>query len=310
MARRVPEHVASSAQLPPTPLVPDDAHRPLGTLHLTLGVMNLSTKERLEKAIEFLQTLDIESILRNAEEQSASSPAAIGLEETKTPQPMTISLTSLSALPSARSATILHAEPIDATSRLYPFSVSLRNKFIEAGFMQCEMVKDTQKDTDDVNAIDNAIPAIKIPPGKKPRPLLLHATVANTIYAGKRRQRDSGKKDVYKFDATELLIKFGGYIPTPKEGAETGTQRRTARSYSSEIEEEEKEYQRQQLLEQAKPPSPFVWAHNIPLDRLCLCEMGAKRVPSDASKEGPALGAEYVVVSERNIDFTCEGRVD
>lgn len=46
------------------PLVPAAAFRPLGTLHLTLGVMSLKDPEVLQGALKLLQELDLEAILR------------------------------------------------------------------------------------------------------------------------------------------------------------------------------------------------------------------------------------------------------
>lgn len=43
--------------------IPEKAVRPLGTLHLTLGVMSLSTPERVDSAIRLLKELDLSVLL-------------------------------------------------------------------------------------------------------------------------------------------------------------------------------------------------------------------------------------------------------
>ncbi|PGH27284.1 hypothetical protein AJ80_00994 [Polytolypa hystricis UAMH7299] len=339
----VPAHVAAAAQLPDVPLVPDGAFRPLGTLHLTLGVMRLPTRERLDEALNFLQSLDLESMLREVEAEaglilSNTERTTSTTTETTTRlppasagplQPLSISLTSLSAIPSARAATVLHAEPVDPTSRLYPFSVKLREKFIEAGFMECEMIKDPKWRKGKAGAAldaegdgyDNPTPtrqaadiSVNVEQGEIsdaetskssnisqpmiPRPLLLHATVVNTIYLGKRRQRggkDKGKKETYKFDARQLLGRYKNYSASGGGGdGNEGPGNLEAHEGLLHTQEREK--------------FPFIWARDIPLDRLCICEMGAKPVPYDETKGGPVLGEKYAAVGERILDFASGGR--
>jgi activating signal cointegrator complex subunit 1 len=280
---------------PATRLLPDDALRPVGTLHFTLGVMSLTSEERLQEALNFLQSLDLTSILQDVESELSTQ----GTKSSETPlEPLKISLTSLDALPKARDATILHAGPSDPTSRLYPFSQRLRNKFIEAGFIleETEVKKDKapaeSADPDPGNNELVAEGSVRDEPAKgeeetprpqtqkiktrRPRPLLLHATVANTIYMGRRRQAGSGKKDTYRFDARELLGRFRDYHG---EKASAGDSRKAA--------DEQK---------------PFVWARDFPLEKLCVCEMGAKDIPEEDMKRR-FLGQEYRAVGERKLEF-------
>ncbi|KIW22667.1 uncharacterized protein PV07_10942 [Cladophialophora immunda] len=48
-------------------IIPDPAHRPPGTFHLTLGVMHLATAKDLENAAALLQKIDYLELLRRAE---------------------------------------------------------------------------------------------------------------------------------------------------------------------------------------------------------------------------------------------------
>ncbi|KAI1944930.1 hypothetical protein LOZ57_004603 [Ophidiomyces ophidiicola] len=282
------------------PLVPDDAIRPLGTLHLTLGVMSLGTRERLEEALGFLQSLDINGLLREVETEMVytedSGRASIIASDTPS-LPLTVDLTSLKALPNTRSTTILHAHPLDTTSRLYPLGVKLRNKFIEAGFMHCEMIKAPkgtkshgiksagERSEPGENFQENTLIQTECPGSQKqegliPRPLLLHATVANTIYVkGRRNQQSRGKRgEQYKFNSAELLAVFGD-PPSHSRG--------------DSLHQEDS----QNELHDTK--QPFVWANDIVIDRVCICEMGAKPVLDDPTKGGPTLGQAYIPVGEK-----------
>ncbi|KAL1958152.1 hypothetical protein VTO42DRAFT_5007 [Malbranchea cinnamomea] len=337
------ERAANAGHIVRVPLVPEAAHRPLGTLHLTLGVMSLPTQEKLDEALNFLQSLDLLSMMREveAEVQAQAASSSGGSAATDPPLPLTIDLTSLHALPSVRAATILHASPVDPTSRLYPFCVALRNKFIEAGFIHQEMIKAPRgkrrsspsagagaaplndvQDLSDDGEVD--VPVIRTAEGPQetegriPRPLLLHATISNTIYAPKRWQggdrgggarRDRGyrkRKEVIKFDATDLLARFGDPPDVTSPQQSRLARKAIPRNMPFEPEEEVQVTttggsQSQELKETKR--SPFIWARGIVLDRLCICEMGAKPVPYDELKGGPKLGEEYTVVGERSLDF-------
>jgi activating signal cointegrator complex subunit 1 len=424
------------------PLIPDGAVRPVGTLHLTLGVMSLPTKEQLEEVIEFFHSLDLASIMHEAEEiakksrrsrKRSSSPrhqsdftGAVGEREEiqssrrlehegdsasaivpqGTYEPLTISLESLHALPRGRAATVLHAAPVDSTSRLYPFCVLLRNKFLEAGYLQGEHIKekpgsdetepqksakDIEMETGDATStipraernldqgnqshtdtpIENhtallqempvdltdkfaqahsqtrepitttVVTSTQTKPKLKVRPLLLHATVVNTIYVRGRRRgggpQSSGSRrnSQYTFDARGILAHYRDYY--------LDSQRTTPRSTSITVTSHPTEIERQQIVNNEagtkigsnvasstdgsgsemrnSPPGkkqkmssmkrvdafPFVWAKDFPLETICICEMGAKKLDPDDSGMNARLGEKYRVVAERSLDFTPSG---
>lgn len=235
------------------------AIRPLGTLHLTLGVMSLPSPQRVASALEFLQGVDVLEVLRGAsgavsqeggteaavdeggiidaakqpqtdDQQSTSLSRSKGLsqeEKEASPPALIVSLYGLRPMHEPASTSILYAPPKDATSRLYPFCVALCKAFTEAGFL--------------------------IPDS---RPLRLHATIVNTIYA---RQKTARKKG-------------GGH----------GKDRMGARGFDAK-----------QLLERYEG---FVWAEDIRLDRICICEMGAKAVQKEEGEE-----VEYVEVGSLSL---------
>ena len=218
--------------------VPVKAIRPVGTLHLTLGVMNLPTEERIEAASQFLRSLDLGTMLEPAAtsstipetlsetavlEQAARMPtqapatSQMGLEpvpQTETPRPnspskpLVLNLTGLQSMHNASKTSILYISPDDASSRLRNFCEALCYQFTSSGFLL---------------------------PDK--RSLLLHATIVNTLYAkgGRNRPRKSGhgknNHAVGKLDATALLEEYGAYE----------------------------------------------WAKDIRIEKVCICQLGAKK---------------------------------
>lgn len=413
---------------PRPPLFPDAAIRPVGTLHLTLGVMSLTTPERLEAAVQLLHSLDLASMLREAEAQArrplrkrgplvtptnpdgpdSEPPATSEVKDEEdiallqqpvlvapaepTPQkrplePLSVSLESLHALPKAKAATVLYASPVDATSRLYPFSVMLRDKFLEAGLLEGEYkkskaknhVQDGARETEEGNKEGIGDSALgpeetanhqclleEVPTGvaeepppsadrkrhqtkvkkPKPRPLLLHATVVNTIYVrGRRRENNNNDNNNKKnnnrkerkngpltFDARGIISHYKDYYldetrtqarPFPIDPSEETEQQITVPSEEEEetsltttatSEEEEGEGQEVDEDDTPSPPSkklkttgggqqskyPFIWAENLPLEKLCICEMGA-RTPDEDNALAARLGQEYRIVAERSL---------
>ncbi|KAL1983430.1 hypothetical protein VTN96DRAFT_10336 [Rasamsonia emersonii] len=406
---------------PRPPLFPDAAIRPVGTLHLTLGVMSLTTPERLEAAVELLHSLDLASMLREAEAQArrlprkgrplvtptnpdgpdSEPPATSEVKEEEdipllqqpvlvapaepTPQkrplePLSVSLESLHALPKAKAATVLYASPVDATSRLYPFSVMLRDKFLEAGFLEGEYKKSKAKnhvrdevcETEEGNKEGEGDSALRseetaihqslleeVPTGvaedpppsadrkrhrtkvkkPKPRPLLLHATVVNTIYVrGRHRENNNNdnndnnnnnkkkrKNGPLTFDARGIISHYKDYYldetrtqarPFPTDWSEETEQQITVPSEEEEetsttSEEEEVEGGEEEDDTRRPPPKklktggqqqkyPFIWAENLTLEKLCICEMGA-RTPDEDNALAVRLGQEYRIVAERSL---------
>ena len=394
------------------PLIPDGALRPIGTLHLTLGVMSLPTKERLDEALGFFRSLDLGAMMHEAEDKARGRPQKgktdhtpqeqlsheIGLAPQasipRAPRPFNVSLESLHALPRARSATVLHAAPVDSTSRLYPFCEMLRDKFLEAGFLLGEN-KDSQRQTQGqgnekgeatlpqnqenkkpgtnenkapstndvltnnesssssslleelpVNLAEEQQTQQRPPrpitkpvhtPKSKPRPLLLHATVVNTIYVKGRPRRGGGGggKNNFKnnsrltFDARDILDHYRDYYlddlrTTPRSAAVTiggtsATERETplppsdansALLHNNNASDEDPELKKRKRSQGSTDQennttvkNPFVWAKDFPLESVCICEMGAKKL--DPSEDGlnARLGEKYKVVEERSLSW-------
>ena len=180
------------------PLFDLKALRPLGALHLTLGVMSLN-EEKLEAAKTLLNGLDLAKGLRDSDSDKLSTtPARIEAGEgaaeavsssgknvsTSLPTPLVISLEGLFEFNRPQKASRLLAEPVDPSHRLLQFAKAARQHFIDAGFMLSE-----------------------------DRELKLHATLVNTVYV--RGGRGSNKRRI-EFDGRDLIKLFeensGGVI--------------------------------------------------------------------------------------------------
>jgi activating signal cointegrator complex subunit 1 len=197
--------------------IPAGAVRPLGTLHLTLGVMSLRD-ESLGQALEVLRNLRLGDALAAARAGSSSTSAST---ESKVSSgaagdgKLTISLQGLHPMQAASKTSVLYAPPLDPEGTLYRFCQNLRKPFLDSGIM-----------TDDN------------------RPLLLHATIINTIYVkgrarGERRQR-------LTIDARELLTRYDNYV----------------------------------------------WMEDMPVERVTLCRMGAKKIEGSDGDEAYEVEAE------------------
>lgn len=171
---------AADVTSPDSFAVPEQAVRPLGTLHLTLGVMTLSSGSSLDGAVSLLKSLvpspDVTALSRagDGQTQPMGSPA---------PPPMSITLKGLHSMQSPSKATVLYAPPADDTGRLIQLCQHLRAAFQDAGFMD-----------------------------KEDRPLLLHVTIVNTIYvkgSGPGRGRRNEKLTV---DARDILNRYDDYV--------------------------------------------------------------------------------------------------
>ena len=258
-------------------IVPESAFRPLGTLHLTLGVMSLPDAERVAGALKLLKSLDLEKILRDSsaarsqmadnsqpvlapsefpkscakQEVSSSSP------EMAPTQPLTICLRGLHTFKDADPSrvTILHTAPEDATSRLLPFCQRIVSIFQEAGFLVMES-------------------------GRK-RDLTLHATLINTVYSSggreNRGRRPAGRgQNRYQvrrptIDARELMAIFND---------ETHACHRQKSSYQTQQSESIAEGENRSPMQTSMP---FTFASDIHISRLQICEMGARKPSSPSS---------------------------
>ncbi|ERF70511.1 hypothetical protein EPUS_07368 [Endocarpon pusillum Z07020] len=264
---------AGAEKRPPRtgPLIPPAAFRPLGTLHLTLGVMSLKEPERLQGALKLLEDLDLAGMLGEVSDGRSSpedillgeSPVALGLghstrssdelEEKSSSHDMTEVSPRTIGIPAAEAIEVLHTPPHDPTSRLHPFCLSVLDHFKSAGYILSE-------------AAD--------------RELTLHATLINTVYVKKRRDGEKKRMGKVTFDATPVLRVFnerGG--DTASQGTSSGGTGGGGGGGGG--------------------GGAFTFASSIPINRVQICEMGAKKLDAENDPEG--LGERYVVVAEKKI---------
>lgn len=305
---------------PPRPLLPVKAIRPIGTLHLTLGVMSLETDDRLNGAIDLLQSLKPHTLIEDALNESkkdanaapkearpdapvpvsdvsssTSEAAEVSLNTLERPisppslsrqpptslpepdhKPIVVSLTSLTSMHIPTKTSILYTAPSDPTNRLLPLSQQLRNIFEENEYL----VKDT-------------------------RPLKLHATVVNTIYAkpGGRRGRAHrvvAQVSTPKLDDSEEIREHGDAIGDDAEDPEAPEENAQG---EAELKSEDRSdahgpnarapirFDATALIEQFKD---YVWAKDFRVEKIAICKMGAKKI---LDTNGDVMGEEYEEVA-------------
>ncbi|KAL9025945.1 MAG: hypothetical protein Q9196_005311 [Gyalolechia fulgens] len=295
----------------PTPTsspIPVRAIRPLGTLHLTLGIMSLPKPEKVEAATALLRSLDMAGMLAAAEQKHSEDMAGAAVvqseaeqhnpsladsrtepgEASRRPpsQPLTLSFKGLKSMHAPGSTTFLYAPPTDETGRLYPLCHAIKDRFAQDGFMIEEK-----------------------------RALKLHATILNTIYAGKVYPRKV--KDDYMGDA-KATEPGSAEVVDKNEGSDRGHHdegRPYGRPDEQEppAEEHEPTESRTKEVKEGKTKSrrkkeaikfdardllarytDFEWARDVRIEKLVICEMGAKKIMDE---KGEVVGEEYTEIA-------------
>lgn len=141
--------------------------------------MSLLTEERVQSALKVLNELNLRDLLS----PTASTSENLGREDVLEPSHLDITLRGLTSMHSKVKTSCLYTAPFDPTGRLYPLCVKLRDIFIAANILV---------------------------PENTGRPLLLHATILNTVYVPAVRGRGNGhghgkNRAKLTIDATELL---------------------------------------------------------------------------------------------------------
>jgi activating signal cointegrator complex subunit 1 len=141
--------------------------------------MSLLSQERIDSALALLRGLDLREMLVSA---SNPSPNVESKEKEKEPPELKITLKGLKSMHTHSSTSTLFAPPVTSSPTLLNFCQQLKDAFTAAELL----VPDS-------------------------RPLLLHATVVNTIYVpgvkgkGARGGGHGKRKAKLTFDASELL---------------------------------------------------------------------------------------------------------
>lgn len=280
--------------------IPKKAIRPPGTLHLTIGVMSLTKPEQVEAAVQLLKDLDVETLLANADQVqesehlidvTAATPDSKQFEslskamedrptrrdQSLSPPPLTLAFTGLKSMNSLTSTSFLYTPPTETTGRLYPFCQALKDRFTKEKLMM----------EDD-------------------RALKLHATILNTIYAGKvypskRPAQQAGKhvtesedqnprSEEGQPDVGALSDQEGGAAEhdTAKSRGERQTQ---PANKKGKRRKEAVKFDARELLNRYVD---FEWARDVRIDKVAICEMGAKKVMNG---DGTGIGEEYTEIA-------------
>lgn len=167
-----------------------------------------------------------------------------------------------------------------------------------------------------VPAPTSATAAAPVESKPKVRPLLLHATIVNTIYAkgkggghggrgGRGGRGGDGKGDKrkrqYTFDAREILARYRNYT-SPGESVES-----TEAVPNAAVPDNEGSGSEGEGSLSKRKGTPFVWARDFPIESVCICEMGAKKLVPDLNGKDEGmnarLGEKYRVVAEKSLLF-------
>ncbi|KAJ8062533.1 hypothetical protein OCU04_009061 [Sclerotinia nivalis] len=274
--------------------IPEKAIRPPGTLHLTINVMNLDTAEKLNGAIQILNSIFDEddenqnrsrNINTNPPSQSTTPPF-----RTLLPLPL-LTLKSLYSMHTPHSTSILYTSPSDPNKHLQTFCESLKEKFTNAGFVLPER-------------------------GGRERGLLLHATIVNTVYVPRGHERP--ERGDMRGDKEEggSFLGTGGERGIGEEGAgeERASKSHTEAEEQNPTENKTKTKTKTKNTQNTKqpgnpppaknPPKPnarttrpnkqkarltfdarailsryadFTWMRDVRIEKVAICRMGAKK---------------------------------
>nr|OQO21766.1 hypothetical protein B0A51_11009 [Rachicladosporium sp. CCFEE 5018] len=230
------------------------AVRPIGTLHLTLGVMSLN-RDRLKQAIGVLRELKLERLLQEATlpprswQQDINAPSKTSPAPIKQ-QPLIVTLKGLESMHDPKNTSILYVAPHDASDRLTNFCLALEKEFRQAGFLIA---------TD--------------------RPLKLHATVVNTIYAKRSVFEDSAPNEPKTQVGEDGIVR-----PVRSTGQSGGSGHGPNANAPLKL-------SALQILDRYKH---FVWASGVVLEKVAICEMAAKNY---IDTEGRIVDVQYTTVA-------------
>jgi activating signal cointegrator complex subunit 1 len=258
--------------------------------------MSLSPQQ-LEEAIQYLSNLDLHILLRDithrcvAEQAAEDGAIAENLNAATMPDTdsLTLNLSSLIPMQAPHKTSILYAEPKDASQRLSRFAQALRDVFVQQGFL----VKDE-------------------------RPLRLHATLVNTIYAKEKRGKGRPKRQQQKqqpitntsiipdeetnthhdHDHDDRLSTTGSVDSNPTAPPDPSTSEQQTPAGNDGHSSQGSSLMRfdaRSLIERYKG---FVWAEGVRVDRVYVCKMGAKKI---FNQEGEVVDEVYEVVAQKGI---------
>lgn len=251
-------HHGQQAEVESTPYIHPKALRPVDALHCTLGVMSLND-ERLAEAKSFLESLNIHSLLsgKSNDQEKAVAPSESTSVESAAVPPITIELRGLESMHPPQKTSILYSTPSDPSERLYAFCLAVQRLFKEKGFLI-----DDQRD------------------------LKLHATIVNTIYA-KGKKQPLARASAQASASTHASHDAGNATvgPDVPEASDSRSQGHGPNANAP------LKMNARGLLQQYKE---HVWAQGVTLEKLAICEMGAKKFTDE---KGKIINEQYTEVA-------------
>ncbi|KAG9624239.1 hypothetical protein KCV04_g12645, partial [Aureobasidium melanogenum] len=177
------------------------------------------------------------------------------------------SLESLEPMQSPSKTSILYIRPQDPTNRLQILCQALRKIFTDAGLL----VPDT-------------------------RPLKLHATIVNTIYIKGRKKKSRASEKARQPTTEESSKDQTTEETTPQASTQNqGLQANEASSGHGPSAKSSLYINATSLLSTYKN---HVWASDIPVERIAICEMGVKK---QLSSTGEVIGEAYKEVAVKEV---------
>ncbi|KIV95601.1 hypothetical protein PV10_03232 [Exophiala mesophila] len=273
-------------------LLPAAAHRPPGTFHFTLGTMDLSEDADMERALRLLQEIDYSALYS----QTVAALSARGVQgdrsrhnkvdvvgeasntDLSTASTTTTTTTSVSILSSLtrdisppRRALFtsqdshLSPQAQPPSQSLHPLQITLHSLGTFPTSRSARVFyAEPAEPTGVLQGFGELIRKVFKDEGliTETRPLVLHATVANLIYVKGRGKGKGKSSDGGNVDAREILDLFNHNSQNASSlGLDLG--------------------------------SPFIWASDIPIDRIRICKMGAEK------SDNPDWGLEYRPIGEK-----------
>lgn len=164
--------------------LPPDAVRPVGTLHLTLGMMSFPKNEGLQNAVDMLKSLETPKILAGTRKPAMpGAPDTAAAAEQEVPSQILLTLRGLKSMQQPDKTTVLYAPPSDPEGILQNFAEEIRAIFKDAGLLVPEN-----------------------------RPLLLHATIVNTSYVKKEKHKGKKWDRVLIGDAQAIMDRYEDHV--------------------------------------------------------------------------------------------------
>lgn len=234
----------------------------------------------MDAAVEFLRRVDVGIVLAEV------GGAVVMKGERSSPSssypPLTLSFTGLKSMRSPASTSFLYTPPEDTSGRLYPFCQALRDRFTREKLM----VEET-------------------------RAMKLHATVLNTIYAGKvypskRPAQAEGPavKDAEKEHGSEGDHHEEGHLTgEPAGGDHEVAEHNRAGSKGGHPDHQSLKRKKGKRRKQAvqfdardllERYVDFEWARDVKVEKVAICEMGAKKM---LDEKGEVVGEEYTEIA-------------